>query len=124
MKRRDFLTMMAAGVGGLSVVSARGDAPRADRVSPPNPGEGRGANPSSVQFATKAGYLDLMEKAVGAYSDGQIARYLASADKDGVQEHGFPRLTANIGVLLAQGRLAAKKDLFRRMMDVSCRDAA
>lgn len=124
MKRRDFLTMMAAGVGGLSVVSARGDAPRADRVPPPPPGEGREATPSSVLFATKAGYLDLMEKAVGAYSDGQIARYLASADKDGVQEHGFPRLTANIGVLLAQGRLAAKKDLFRRMMDVSCRDAA
>lgn len=115
---------MAAGVGGLSVVGARGDAPRADRVSPPNPSEGREANPSSVQFATKAGYLDLMEKAVGAYSDEQIARYLASAEKDGVQEHGFPRLTANIGVLLAQGRLAAKKDLFRRMMDVSCRDAA
>ncbi len=124
MKRRGFLKTMAAGVGGLSVVGARGEAPRAARVSPPNPGEGRGANPPGVRFATKAGYLDLMEKAVGAYSDEQIARYLASAEKDGVQEHGFPRLTANIGVLLAQGRLAPKKDLFRRMMGVSCRDAA
>ena len=73
---------------------------------------------------TKAEYLDLMEAAVSAYSDDHIERYIKEVEKDGVQEHGFPRLAANIGVLLANGRLAGKRDTFRRMMSISCRDAA
>ena len=73
---------------------------------------------------TKAEYLDLMEAAVSAYSDDHIERYIEAVEKDGVQEHGFPRLAANIGVLLANGRLAGKRETFRRMMSISCRDAA
>lgn len=68
--------------------------------------------------------LDIMERAVGAYSDGQVAEYLAEAEREGVQEHGFPRLAANLGVLVANGRLAERKDVLSRMMTAACRDAA
>ena len=76
-----------------------------------------------MKGVSKGDYLDLMETAVGAYSDEHLARYLADVEKNGVQEHGFPRLAANLGVLTANGRLSGKRDLFRRMMTVCCRDA-
>ncbi len=69
-------------------------------------------------------YLDLMEAAVAAYSDEHLARYVAETERDGVQEHGFPRLAGNLGVLLANGRLPEKRKTFRRMMSLCCRDAA
>ena len=69
-------------------------------------------------------YLDLMEAAVSAYSDARLAEYLADVERDGVKEHGFPRLAANLGVLVANGRLEAKRPLLERMMTASCRDAA
>ena len=74
-------------------------------------------------FVTKNEYLDLVEAAVAAYDDAHIAEYVADADANGVQEHGFPRLAANIGVLVASGRMQDRRDLFRRMMDICCRDA-
>ena len=74
-------------------------------------------------FVTKNEYLDLVEAAVAAYDDAHIAEYVADADANGVQEHGFPRLAANIGVLVASGRMQERRDLFRRMMDICCRDA-
>ena len=49
----------------------------------------------------KEKYLDLMEQAVGAYTDEQIAAYTEKVRADGLKEHGYPRLTANIGILLA-----------------------
>ena len=52
-----------------------------------------------MKGVSKGDYLDLMETAVGAYSDEHLARYLADVEKNGVQEHGFPRLAANLGVL-------------------------
>jgi hypothetical protein len=72
---------------------------------------------------SKSEYLDLMEAAVRAYSDERLASYCAEAERDGVQEHGFPRLAANLAILVANGRLAEKRDLARKMMDVACRDA-
>ena len=72
---------------------------------------------------TKGEYLDLMEAAVGAYSDAHLAQYLADVEKNGVQEHGFPRLAANLGVLVANGRLPERRDIFARMMTACCRDA-
>lgn len=68
--------------------------------------------------------LDLIEQAVAAYSDEHVARYLAEVEEKGVQEHGFPRLVANMGVLVANGRMSERRELFRRMMTVACRDAA
>ena len=68
-------------------------------------------------------YLDIMESAVRAYSDAHVAEYADAAEKDGVQEHGFPRLAANLGFLVAHGRLAERKDVAKRLLDISCRDA-
>lgn len=81
--------------------------------------------PALILAATCANpYLDIMEKAVTAYSDAHVLRYVADVEREGVQEHGFPRLTANLGILVANGRLTAKKDVLKRMMTASCRDAA
>ena len=64
-----------------------------------------------------------MEAAVRAYSDERLVSYQAEAERDGVQEHGFPRLTANLAILVANGRLSEKRELAKKMMDVACRDA-
>ena len=74
-------------------------------------------------FVTKDEYLDLVEAAVSAYDDAHIAEYVADADAKGVSEHGFPRLTANIGTLVSSGRMQGRLGLFRRMMTICCRDA-
>ena len=68
-------------------------------------------------------YLDVMERAVSAYSDARIASFVAEVERDGVQEHGFPRLAANLGVLVANGRLADMKPILARMLTAACRDA-
>ena len=73
---------------------------------------------------TPARYLDLMETAVAAYDDAHLAKYVAANEKNGVTEHGFPRLAANLGVLLANGRATGRRETFKRMMDLCCRDAA
>ena len=66
-------------------------------------------------------YLDVMEAAVGAYTPERTADYVRRVEKGMIKEHGFHRLTANIGILIAHGRLADKKDLFKHMMDLCCR---
>ena len=71
-------------------------------------------------YVPKGRYLDLMEKAVGAYTPEQISEYVETTERDWIKEHGFPRLTANIGVLVSHGRLKDKKELFVRMMDICC----
>ena len=68
-------------------------------------------------------YLGVMERAVSAYSDARIESFVAEVERDGVQEHGFPRLAANLGVLVANGRLADKKPVLVRMLTAACRDA-
>ena len=78
---------------------------------------------SEKSGVSKSRYLDLMESAVSAYSDEHSASYLADVERDGVQEHGFPRLVANLGVLAANGRVPGRRALLKRMMDVACRDA-
>lgn len=52
----------------------------------------------------KEKYIELMEKALSAYSDEHILRYFNDVKEKGLTEHGFPRLTANIGILIAYGR--------------------
>ena len=66
------------------------------------------------------GYLDLAEIAVGAYDDARMEEYVREAETVGVQEHGFPRLAANLGRLVAKGRLAGKKPMLERMLTVAC----
>ena len=44
----------------------------------------------------KEKYLVLMEKTLSAYSSEHILRYFQQVKTNGLTEHGFPRLTANI----------------------------
>ena len=68
----------------------------------------------------KQQYIDLMENVLSAYSDEDIYNYTQSVITDGLQEHGYPRLTANIGIMLAHGRRTYLKDHFMLMMDTCC----
>ena len=68
----------------------------------------------------KEKYIELMEKALSAYSDEHILRYFNDVKEKGLTEHGFPRLTANIGILIAHGRRKDLSPLFVEMMDVCC----
>ena len=68
----------------------------------------------------KKRYIELMEKALSAYSDEHIRRYWQDVRTQGLTEHGFPRLTANIGILIAHGRRTDLLPLFLDMMDFCC----
>ena len=68
----------------------------------------------------KERYIALMEKCLGAYSGEHILRYFGEVKENGLKEHGFPRLTANMGILAAHGRRLDLLPLFREMMDFCC----
>ncbi len=70
----------------------------------------------------KKKYLDLMEKVLGAYTVEHIIEYTDTVEKNGIEEHGYPRLVANIGILIAYGRRLELSDLFVRMMNLCCRE--
>ncbi|MBQ9769759.1 MAG: hypothetical protein IJW27_06095, partial [Clostridia bacterium] len=63
-------------------------------------------------------YLDIMEKALSAYTDERIREYIDEVKRDGLTEHGFPRLGANIGILMAHGRRPELKDVFIEIIDL------
>ena len=66
-------------------------------------------------------YLDIVEQAVSAYSGERILNYIRSVEEGGLAEHGFPRLTANLGMLVAHGRATPRqRESFMRMMDLCC----
>ena len=65
-------------------------------------------------------YIDLMEKVLKAYSEDEILNYVRRVEEKGLEEHGFPRLTANIGILISHGRQTQLKDIFIHMMDLCC----
>ena len=67
-------------------------------------------------------YIELMEKVLSAYTDEHIRMYTESVLENGLQEHGYPRLTANLGILIAHGKKTEYKDEFRKMMDLCCRE--
>ena len=64
----------------------------------------------------KKQYFDLMEQVLSAYTDEHIVRYFEDVKNNGLREHGFARLTSNIGILIAHGR---RRDL----LPTSCLDA-
>ena len=66
-------------------------------------------------------YIDLMEKALSAYTDEHIQKYFDSVKENGLTEHGFPRLTANLGILIAHGRRTYLLPTFIEMMSVCCK---
>lgn len=68
----------------------------------------------------KTKYLELMSKALGAYTDEHIINYFETVKRDGLTEHGFPRLTVNLGVLISHGYRSELSPLFIEMMDFCC----
>lgn len=66
-------------------------------------------------------YLDIMEKALSAYDDARIREYIDEVRQNGLSEHGFPRLGANIGILIAYGRSLSHLPYFLEIMDI-CAD--
>ena len=69
----------------------------------------------------KERYISLMEKALSAYTDEHILRYFNDVKTNGLKEHGFPRLTANIGILIAHGKRTYLLPTFIEMMNVCCK---
>ena len=68
----------------------------------------------------KEKYIDLMEKVFCAYNDEKIDSHIQKTKKEGLTEHGFPRLTSNLGILIAHGRKTYLKDRFIEMMNLCC----
>lgn len=68
----------------------------------------------------KERYITLMEKTLWAYSNEHIIQYIDSVKEKGLTEHGFPRLTANIGILIAHGKRLDLLNVFIEMMDLCC----
>ena len=69
----------------------------------------------------KEKYIELMEKALSAYSDEHILRYFNDVKEKGLTEHGFPRLTVNIGILISHGRRRDLLPIFLEMMEFCCK---
>lgn len=63
-------------------------------------------------------YIDIMEKALSAYTEEQIHSYIQKVKHEGLVEHGFPRLGANIGILMAHGKRLELKDVFIQIIDL------
>jgi hypothetical protein len=70
---------------------------------------------------TKEKYISIMDKALSAYTDEHIERYFNDVKANGLTEHGFPRLTVCIGILLAHGRREYLRGIFYEMMEFCCK---
>ncbi len=69
----------------------------------------------------KQTYIELMDRALEAYSEDHILRYFENVKQNGLTEHGFPRLTANIGILISFGKRGYLLPLFLEMMEFCCK---
>lgn len=69
---------------------------------------------------TKEIYIDLMERTLKAYTPEHIKRYFDDVKQNGLKEHGFPRLTADIGILVSRGKVGHLRSIFIEMMDFCC----
>lgn len=65
----------------------------------------------------KKDYLKVMEIVVSAYTEERIQSYISKIEQEGITEHGFPRLAANIGILIAHGRKTDLRKYFETMME-------
>ena len=74
----------------------------------------------SSRIMKKSRYIDMMEKVLSAYSIAHIDRYFKEVKTNGLTEHGFPRLTADIGILIAHGKRLDLIPRFVKMMDLCC----
>ena len=67
----------------------------------------------------KEKYLDIMETALSAYSASDMLSYYERVRSDGITEHGYPRLVANIGILISKGRRKELLAFFLDMMNLA-----
>jgi len=65
-------------------------------------------------------YLDIMEAAFLAYGEDHVRDFFGRVKREGLTEHGFPRLTANLVILLAKGRQNHLKELAEEMFLFCC----
>ena len=65
-------------------------------------------------------YIEIMDRAFQSYTKEQIADYYERVKKEGLTEHGFPRLASNLGVLICHGRHTELLPLFVDLMDLCC----
>ncbi|MBE6609011.1 MAG: hypothetical protein E7633_10730 [Ruminococcaceae bacterium] len=65
-------------------------------------------------------YIELMDKALDAYTYEHILSYFDKVKNGGFNEHGFARLTANMGIMIANGRRKEYIPIFLEMMDFCC----
>lgn len=72
----------------------------------------------------KQDYIALMARTLTAYSDEHIHEYVGRVKAEGLTEHGFPRLTANLGVLITHGIREDLLPIFVEMMDLCCAEMA
>ena len=63
-------------------------------------------------------YIKIMELSLSAYGERDIDAYIARVESEGLSEHGFPRLGANIGILNSAGIRTDLRDRFLRIMDI------
>ncbi len=70
----------------------------------------------------KSDYIDIIEKALSAYTPQHIRDYIDEVKQHGLTEHGFPRLGVNIGILIAYGRRTDLTNAFIEIMDICCAD--
>ena len=68
----------------------------------------------------RARCLEIMEAALRAYDETDIRSWFDEVKRTGLKEHGFPRLCADIGILLCHGRAAGLRSLFCDMMTFCC----
>ena len=64
-------------------------------------------------------YLDVMEQAAKAYTLEQIDDYIKDVEANGIRDHGFPRLSANLAVLIAYDRCTEMYERVMHMLDLS-----
>lgn len=70
----------------------------------------------------KEKYIELMERTLSAYSEEHINGYFDRVKRDGLTEHGFPRLASDIGILIAHGRRRDLLPTFLEMMEFCCKN--
>ena len=69
-------------------------------------------------MSAKEKYLDIIEKSLAVYEKERIYEFIDKVEREGLTEHGFPRIGANIGILMAHGRALDYYPIFVRIMDI------
>ena len=64
-------------------------------------------------------YLALMDRTFDAYGEDGIRRFFDRVRETGLREHGFPRVSANLAILIAHGYRTSLFSLMVEMMENS-----